>query len=49
MIAGWTIAPPSHLCSHSSLPSAGLTLTAPGALRITTWVTPSMVTSCGEL
>ena len=47
--AGCTIAPPSHVCSHSSVPSAGATLTAPGALSSRICATPSIVTSCGEL
>ena len=34
------IAPPSHECSHSSAPSAGATLTAPGRLRSRICATP---------
>jgi hypothetical protein len=49
IIAGCTIDPPSHVCSHSGLPSDGDTLTAPGALSTRTCSTPSIVTSCGEL
>ena len=47
--AGWTIAPPGHACSHSTLPSAGATLVVPGPLMNTTCSTPSIVTRCGEL
>jgi hypothetical protein len=49
MTAGCTIAPPSHVYSHNRAPSAGATLTAPGALNSRICATPSIVASCGEL
>ena len=47
--AGWTIAPPAHACSQSTLPVAGAKLVVPGPLMNTTCSTPSIVTRCGEL